>query len=55
VVRSNSKAVQDYLDGTESAVKFLVGQVMKATKGAADPNVARSVLLEYLEASQKGS
>jgi len=49
VLQLNTKAVQDYLEGTESAVKFLVGQVMKATKGTADPNVARSVLLEYLD------
>ncbi len=55
VLKSNVKAVQDYHAGTESAVKFLVGQVMKATKGAADPNVARSVLLEYLDRNNEAS
>ena len=52
VLKSNAKAVEDYRSGTESAVKFLVGQVMKATKGTADPSVARSVLLEYLDKSK---
>ena len=53
VLQLNPKAVQDYLEGTESAVKFLVGQVMKATKGTADPKVARSVLLEYLDSDKR--
>ncbi len=53
VLRANIKAVQDYLGGTDSAVKFLVGQVMKATKGTADPSVARSVLLEYLDKNKE--
>jgi aspartyl-tRNA(Asn)/glutamyl-tRNA(Gln) amidotransferase subunit B len=51
VVAANPKAVQDYRAGKEEAIKFLVGQVMKATKGRANPNVATEVLKKRLQAS----
>ncbi len=41
VVSSNPKVVQDYAKGKTAAAKFLVGQVMKATRGTAD---AKTVL-----------
>ena len=55
VLKANVKAVEDYQSGTATAVQFLVGQVMKATRGAADPNVARSVLLEYLDKNKEAN
>ena len=35
----NPKAVSDYLGGKETAAKFLVGQVMKITRGQAKPDL----------------
>ena len=52
-VRENPKAVQDYLAGKETAVKFLVGQVMKASRGKANPSVAADLLREQLARTNK--
>ncbi|UCD14801.1 MAG: Asp-tRNA(Asn)/Glu-tRNA(Gln) amidotransferase subunit GatB [Candidatus Omnitrophota bacterium] len=44
VISSNPKPVNDYLEGKQSAIMFLVGQVMKKTKGKANPKVVREIL-----------
>lgn len=49
VVTENPKAVEDYRGGKESAIKFLVGQVMRATRGRTDPNEVQSALRALLE------
>ncbi len=49
VVKNNSKAVEDYKGGKEATLGFLVGQVMQATKGTADPNEVRNILKEVLK------
>lgn len=43
-VKENPKAVDEYLSGKVQAVMFLVGQVMKKTKGKANPKVVKEVL-----------
>ena len=43
-------AVEDYRAGKKSAIGFLMGQVMKATGGKANPNVVRQLLSERLDA-----
>lgn len=48
VMLANEKAVQDYRQGKETAFEFLIGAIMRETKGQADPNVTRTVLLEEL-------
>jgi aspartyl-tRNA(Asn)/glutamyl-tRNA(Gln) amidotransferase subunit B len=48
VINSNTQAVADYRAGKEIAVKFLVGQVMKATKGRANPQLVNEVLKRKL-------
>ena len=48
VIDSNTKAVEDYKSGKESASKFLVGQVMKETKGQAKADVVTNIVLEVL-------
>jgi aspartyl-tRNA(Asn)/glutamyl-tRNA(Gln) amidotransferase subunit B len=48
VVAEQSKAVADYQAGKEEAVKFLVGQIMRATRGRANPTEANRLLLEVL-------
>ena len=50
---NNPQAVEDYLGGKENAAKFLVGQVMKATRGRAAPAVVNQLLEEQL-AARKG-
>jgi aspartyl-tRNA(Asn)/glutamyl-tRNA(Gln) amidotransferase subunit B len=49
VINANSKAVSDYKAGKTQSLKFLVGQVMKATRGRADPNVVIALLKQKLE------
>lgn len=49
-IESNPKEVQTYLSGKETVLNFLVGQLMKATKGQANPALAREVMTEKLNA-----
>ena len=48
VVNSNVQAVADFRSGKEAALKFLVGQVMKATGGRANPALVNEVLKKKL-------
>lgn len=48
VVALNEKSVSDYQNGKENALQFLVGQVMKASKGTANPEIAKATLLKKL-------
>lgn len=48
VIASNEKSVSDYRAGKESALQFLIGQVMKLSKGKANPEMAREMLLGKL-------
>jgi aspartyl-tRNA(Asn)/glutamyl-tRNA(Gln) amidotransferase subunit B len=38
-----------YKGGKESALQFLVGQVMKETKGSANPQIIKQLLLDLLK------
>jgi aspartyl-tRNA(Asn)/glutamyl-tRNA(Gln) amidotransferase subunit B len=49
VIAANEKAVADYKDGKTQSIKFLVGQVMKATRGRANPNLVNEILKQKLE------
>ncbi len=53
VIEANVKEVQSYLSGKEGVLNFLVGQLMKETRGQANPAVAREVMLEKLKAMSK--
>lgn len=44
VIRKNEKAVQDYKNGKETVIMFLVGQVMKSIQGKADANIIKTRL-----------
>ncbi len=48
VIAANPKAVADYHGGKPTAIKFLVGQVMRATQGQANPVVAGEMLEQLL-------
>ena len=49
VVAANPQSVADYLAGKERAVGFLVGQMMKETKGRANPGIVNELLKKELE------
>jgi aspartyl-tRNA(Asn)/glutamyl-tRNA(Gln) amidotransferase subunit B len=51
VISENQKAVLDFKKGKETALQFLIGQVMAKTKGKANPKLAREILLKILKSS----
>jgi aspartyl-tRNA(Asn)/glutamyl-tRNA(Gln) amidotransferase subunit B len=54
VIAGNSQAVSDYKSGKQQALAFLIGQVMKATKGRANPGTAKEILIGKLGGKQNG-
>ncbi len=48
LVNNNPASVEDYKAGKDKATKFLMGQIMKETKGQADIALANSMLLDIL-------
>lgn len=48
VIAENPKLVEDYKAGKEVVIQALVGQVMKASKGSANPGIALKLLKELL-------
>ena len=48
VIKDNSQSVEDYRNGKEKAIGFLVGQTMKAMKGKANPGMVNQILKELL-------
>lgn len=49
VIRENKKAVNDWKKGKTQAMKFLVGQLMKKTRGRANPQLANKIIEEKLK------
>ena len=49
VIADNAPAVADFKKGKEQALTFLVGQVMRQTRGRANPTVANKLLKEKLD------
>jgi aspartyl-tRNA(Asn)/glutamyl-tRNA(Gln) amidotransferase subunit B len=48
VISANQESAQDYINGKKKALGFLVGQVMKATKGKANPKLVNQILTQKL-------
>ncbi|MBE1556023.1 Asp-tRNA(Asn)/Glu-tRNA(Gln) amidotransferase subunit GatB [Sporosarcina limicola] len=48
ILDTNEQSIEDYKNGKERAVGFLVGQIMKATKGQANPPLVNKILLEEI-------
>ncbi len=48
IIAENEKAVTEYKTGKLASLQFLIGQAMKATKGAANPEVVKKMLVEKL-------
>ena len=49
VVNNNPNQVEQYKSGKTNILGFFVGQVMKATKGRANPKTVNEILLELLK------
>ena len=49
ILNDNPNEVQQYLAGKETLLQWFMGQVARATKGKADPAVAKELLLQTLE------
>jgi len=49
VVKEEDEAVNDYHSGEDDALNYLIGQVMQASKGQANPQEARELLKDALE------
>ena len=45
---NNPKSIEDYKNGRDRAIGFLVGQIMKASKGQANPQMINKMLLEEI-------
>ncbi len=48
VIKNNPKSVEDYKKGKDKALKFLIGQVMKESKGKANPQMVNDILIKKL-------
>ncbi len=49
IVLANPASIEDFQQGKDRAVKFLMGQIMKETKGKANPQEANQILLAVLK------
>lgn len=48
IIAENEKAVVDYRAGKEASLTFLIGQVMRASRGKANPAVVRQIVVDKL-------
>ncbi len=51
-IAENAKTSEDFMNGKDNALMFLVGQVMKKTKGKANPAVINKILRDKLSRKQ---
>ncbi len=54
-ISANPKPVEEYLDGKETVMRYLVGQVMRITKGKANPKLASDELSRRLDTLKRES
>lgn len=50
ILDNNAQSIEDFKAGKDRATGFLIGQLMKATKGQANPNVLNKLLIDSLNA-----
>jgi aspartyl-tRNA(Asn)/glutamyl-tRNA(Gln) amidotransferase subunit B len=50
IIAANPQSVEDFRNGKEKAIGFLVGQIMKETKGKANPGLVNKLLMDRLNA-----
>ena len=49
VIAQNPESIVDFKAGKDRAIKYLMGQIMKASKGQANPALVNKLLVEVLE------
>ena len=49
IISKNTNQVEEYLNGKEKVISFFIGQVMKETKGKANPQIVNELLKKALE------
>jgi len=49
VIKNNPQAIGDYKKGKDTALQFLIGQVMRGTKGKANPEIASKILKKKIK------
>ena len=50
IVSKNPSVAEDYKKGKDAALQFLVGQGMKSTRGSANPELLKKILIEMINA-----
>ena len=55
ILNDNPKEVASYLSGKETVFQWMMGQVARLTRGKADPQIARKLLVESLEKARNSS
>ena len=48
IIKENPESVNDYKAGKDRAIKYLMGQIMKETKGSANPKMVNEILIYEL-------
>jgi aspartyl-tRNA(Asn)/glutamyl-tRNA(Gln) amidotransferase subunit B len=48
IVNDNPESIKDYQEGKDRAIKYLMGQIMKETKGQANPQLVNEILIHEL-------
>ena len=48
IIKENPESVNDYKAGKDRAIKYLMGQIMKETKGSANPKMVNEILIQEL-------
>ena len=49
VIKENEKAVKEYLEGNDKSFMFLVGQIMRHSKGKAEPKTVNELLKKLIK------
>ncbi|HOZ16376.1 MAG TPA: Asp-tRNA(Asn)/Glu-tRNA(Gln) amidotransferase subunit GatB [Candidatus Portnoybacteria bacterium] len=49
IIKNNPQPVEDYKKGKETALQFLIGLAMRESKGKANPNIAREIIIKKLK------
>jgi len=52
IITENPKAVEDYKKGKDASLQFLVGQVMKESRGKANPKVVGDIIRRILSSTE---
>ncbi len=48
IIKANQSVVEDYKKGKSVALQFLIGQGMKATKGSANPELLKKIIVQLI-------